>query len=138
MIYKKQALGIEGKYAKKGEDIKNGDIVEIIDEGNKVPGKYGDQDVFRIKTSRGEFLQGVNMTSLNNLIDVYGEDSTNWVGKKVKVWLIQDFKEGRLMWKLYLTHPDQILGQPYKDINSELQRLNDIPTIDAYPDGQNA
>lgn len=130
MIYEKQSLSPDGKFAKRGEDIKHGDIITIQSEGSKVKGKYGVQDIFKIKTSKGEFLININGTSINNLIDCFGKDSEGWIGKKVKVWLIQDFKEGKLIWKLYLTHPDQILGEPYKDEAAE--GLNDLPTIDAY------
>ena len=129
MIYTKQALSPEGKFAKKGEDIKNGDIVEIVDEGNKVQGKYGEQDVFKIKTVQGEFLININGTSINNMIDAYGPDSKDWVGKKVKIWLIQDFKDGKLIWKMYLTHPEQILGQSMADVNKQLQQENNIDDI---------
>ena len=133
-IYTKQALSPEGKFAKKGEDIKNGDIVEIVDEGSKVQGKYGEQDVFKIKTVQGEFLINMNGTSINNMIDAYGPDSKDWVRKKVKIWLIQDFKDGKLIWKMYLTHPEQILGQSMADANKELQQENnidDIPVIES-------
>jgi hypothetical protein len=135
MIYAKQSLGISGKYVKKGEDIKNQDIIKILDEGQKAPGKFGDQDVFTVQTDKGEFLIGMNQTSINNMIDVFGPDSKNWVGKKVKVWLIQDFKEGKLIWKLYLTHPDQILGQSLDKANEELRQssIDDIPTVESEP-----
>lgn len=133
MIYQKQSLSPEGKYAKRGEDIKNGDIIEILDEGHKTQGKYGDQDIFKIKTSRGEFLINMNGTSINNMIDCYGENSKNWIGEKVKVWLIQDFKDSKLIWKLYLTHPNQVLGQSFKGVNEELQQFNDIPTVESEP-----
>jgi hypothetical protein len=133
-IYERKTT-LEGKFAKKGEDIKNQDIVEILDEGTKIPGKFGEQDVFRIKTDKGEFIIGMNQTSINNMVDAFGKNSKNWVGKNIKVWLIQDFKEGKLIWKLYLTHPDQILGQPLDNVNEALdqQRFDDIPTIESEP-----
>lgn len=133
MIYAKQSLNPEGKFAKKGEDIKNGDIVEIMDEGKKVEGKYGPQDIFKIKTVHGEFLISMNGTSINNMIDAFGNDSVKWVGNKVKIWLIQDFKDGKLIWKMYVTHPDQVLGESFEKINKELQQsanVDDIPVID--------
>ena len=132
-IYERKTT-LQGKFAKKGEDIKNQDIIEILDEGTKVPGKYGEQDAFRVATNKGEFIIGMNQTSINNMIDVFGADSRDWVGKKVKVWLIQDFKEGKLMWKLYLTHPDQILGQSFDKVNEALDQqrsYDDIPVIES-------
>ena len=133
MIYTKQAMSPEGKFAKKGEDIKNGDIIVIVDEGNKVTGKYGEQDVFKIETDKGEFLINMNGTSINNMIDAFGEDSAKWVGNKVKVWLIQDFKEGKLIWKMYLTHPDQVLGESFDKVNKDLASVEEIPTVDIEP-----
>ena len=86
-VYKKRvSLGV---FLKKGIDFKENDLIEIMNEGKQVEGLYGMQDVFLAKLSDGkEGNVSFNSTSINNFIDAYGEDSKNWVGKKVKVWAI--------------------------------------------------
>lgn len=66
-------------------DIKNGDIVTIKSKGDIVTGEYGDQMVFSIGTRNGDKNANFNQSSINILIDVYGDDTEAWVGKEVKV-----------------------------------------------------
>lgn len=95
-----------GSFLKKGEDIKNNDIVEIANEGKQVEGQFGMQDLFLIKTTNGkEGNLSLNQTSLNCLIDAYGTDSKNWIGKKAKVWAILSNVQGKMIKVYYLTHP---------------------------------
>lgn len=96
-----------GAWLKKGEDIKDGDIITIASEGKEVEGQYGPQEIFLAKTKDGkEGNIGMNQTSINNLIDAYGDDSISWIGKDVKVWLFKDFKDGKMVYKMILSHPD--------------------------------
>lgn len=95
-----------GAYAKKGEDYKDGDIVVIANEGQQVDGTFGVQDVFLVKLPNGEEKNMTfNQTSINNMIDAYGEDSLAWVGKQAKVWLILQSVSGKMLKVTYLTHP---------------------------------
>jgi len=66
-------------------DIQNGDKVEILSKGDIVSGEYGDQYVFSIKTRNGEKNANFNQSSINAIIDEYGDESDNWVGKTVTV-----------------------------------------------------
>jgi len=104
MKYKKSVS--LGQFARKGEDIKHGDIVTVLNEGEQFEGDYGTQDVFSIKTTRGEEKNiTLNKTSLNNMIDAYGEDSSGWVGKEAKIWLIMSNIQGKMKQVLYVSHP---------------------------------
>lgn len=95
-----------GNYAKKGIDIKQDDIVLIASEGQEVDGNFGKQDVFLLKLATGEEKNvNLNQTSINNLIDAYGDDSKNWIGKEAKVWLIPQMVSGKMAKVLYLAHP---------------------------------
>lgn len=95
-----------GNWAEKGKDIKDGDIVLVANEGQEVSGNYGTQDVFLIKCISGEEKNvSLNQTSINNLIDSYGDDSKNWIGKEAKVWLIRAMVSGKMQTVLYLSHP---------------------------------
>ena len=130
-IYKKRES--VGSFLKKGEDIKDGDLVEIANEGKQIEGQYGMQDIFLIKTKKGlEGNVGLNTTSINNLIDAWGEDSVKWVGKKVKVMAILSNVQGKMVKVYYFLHPNTELNEdtgqfliPGKD-----QEENDIPLIE--------
>lgn len=103
-IYQKKVS--VGKWLKKGEDYKDGDILTIANEGQQVQGDYGMRTVFLMKTASGvEASLSFNQTSINNLIDAYGEDSLQWVGKPAKVWLILQSVSGKMQKVSYLTHP---------------------------------
>lgn len=96
-----------GKWVKKGEDFKDKDILVIASEGQQVQGTYGVQNVFLVRCPNGnEGNLSFNQTSINNMIDAFGEDSVQWVGKKVKVWLIMQSVSGKMQRVPYVTHPD--------------------------------
>lgn len=105
MIYQKKTSS--GPFLKKGVDIKDGDIVEIANEGQQVQGNYGMQNIFLVKMAdKREGNVEFKQLSINNMIDAFGENAVNWVGKKVKAWLFNDIKDGKPIIKLYFSHPD--------------------------------
>ncbi len=119
-----------GNFAKKGEDIRQDDIVVIANEGKEVDGTFGKQDVFLIKIENGQEKNvTLNQTSINNLIDAYGDDSKNWIGKNAKVWLIRTMVSGKMRDVLYLSHPNADFndeGMFSLEVNSDGSRT---PTI---------
>lgn len=70
-------------------DLKNGDIVTVLDNGIIETGNYKGRAVdswyFKVKTRNGEKKTKFNQKSINILIDEFGEDSDNWAGKDVRV-----------------------------------------------------
>lgn len=108
-IYEKRVS--VGAFLKKGEDIKDGDIIEIANEGKQTEGQYGLQDIFLIKTKDKEGNVSFNQTTINNLIDGYGKDSVKWIGKKAKVWAILSNVQGKMIKVYYFLHPDTILDE---------------------------
>lgn len=109
-IYKKHIS--VGAFLKKGEDYKDGDVVEIANEGKPVEGKFGTQDVFSIKLSDNrEGNVNFNQTSVNCLIDGYGEDSINWIGKKAKVLSVMSNVQGKMTKVYYFLHPEAKLDE---------------------------
>lgn len=109
-IYQKRIS--TGAFLKKGEDIKENDIIEIASEGKEVEGQYGLQNIFLVKTATGkEGNISFNQTTINSLIDAYGEDSKNWIGKKAKVWAILSNVQGKMVKVYYFTHPDAAIDE---------------------------
>jgi len=100
-----------GAFLKKGIDFKDGDLIEIMNEGKKVVGQYGEQDVFVIKTEKGaEGNITFNQTSINNMIDAYGGESSEWIGKKAKVFGIMSNVQGKMTKVYYFAHPLAEIG----------------------------
>lgn len=101
-----------GAFAKKGVDVNEGDLITIANEGKQIEGTFGPQDVFLVKLVNGEEKNiNLNQTSLNGLIDAFGEDSVQWIGKQVKVWLISQNVAGKFVKVMYISHPRAELTQ---------------------------
>lgn len=130
--YKKRVA--VGNFLKKGEDIKDGDIVEIANEGKQIEGKFGTQDIFLIKLKNGEEGNvALNTTSINNLIESFGEDSVNWVGKELKVMVIKQSIGGKLASVYYFLHPETVLDDDSGEfiIPSSTLKDRDIPVVES-------
>lgn len=96
-----------GKFAKKGTDYKDRDNITILNEGAKVEGQFGVRDIFKVRVPSGEELSFTfNKTSINSMIDAFGDDSKGWIGKEVKVWLILQNVQGKMVKVAYVSHPD--------------------------------
>lgn len=109
-IYQKRVT--VGQFLKKGEDFKDGDLVEIASEGVEVEGKYGTQDVFLLKLKEGkEGNVSINQTSINGFIDAFGKEAVNWIGKKVKVVKIKQNVSGKFIDVYYFAHPEAELTE---------------------------
>lgn len=114
-----------GAFLKKGADFKDGDMVEIANEGVQMEGQFGTQDIFLIKLESGsEGNVGFNQTTLNGLIDAYGKEATNWIGKIVKVVKVKQNVAGKFMDVYYFAHPDAELTEngfilPSTEIHSD-------------------
>lgn len=146
-VYQKKVS--QGAFLEKGVDVKNGDIVQIANEGHESEGKYGMQTLFLVRvkvinpTSGVEEIKegniGFNQTSINCLIDAYGSESKKWIGKVAKTWAIMSNVQGKMTNVYYFTHPNaeidkdgnfsipgQVTAQPAQPEPEEI-RVEDIP-----------
>jgi hypothetical protein len=125
---KKMSLG--GQYAKKGEDIKNGDTIIIKDGGTVTQGQFGEQNVFKIETRNGEKNLSINQTSINSLIDKWGEESESWVEKKVKVHAIKQNVAGKFINVYYIAPEGYEMGENGFELEgNQSVREEDIPIV---------
>ena len=100
-IPKKESIA--GNWAKAGEHIKDGDRIKIMDAGRIVEGDYGARKVFKILTLKREELNlSFNQTSLNNLVEGFGDESESWSGKVVKAFIIRQMVGDGLKNVIYL------------------------------------
>lgn len=137
----KKSYEYEGK--KFEADIKNGDIVTIIDGGTVTAGspQYGskEQIVFKIKTRNGDKAQPFNQTSMNNMIDSYGGETNDWIGKEVRVYIDkvmgkagEGFKFHVFIAPLGITR-DEETGI-FSSVNQTNKATDDIGDIDFDPE----
>jgi signal peptidase I len=125
---------VDGDYAKKGEDIKDGDTITIANGGTIVTGDYGDRPVFKVETRNGEKNLSFNQKSMNNLIDVYGDETGNWIGKKAKVWLVRALVSGKFQQVVYLAGPTWTMLDDGAFVQAPNQRTPEIPVVDEDSD----
>lgn len=118
-ITKKTSVG--GQYVKKGEDIKDGDIVKVLNPGDVVIGEYGEQHVFKIMTKNGERNCRFNQTTLNNLHDAFGEESEGWAGQEVKTFMVKALVSGKFQNVLYFAPKDWIMDEEGRFCNPNNQ-----------------
>ena len=120
---KKESMG---SFLKKGEDFKEGDLLEIANEGKKEEGTFGIQDIFLMKIGEKEGNLSINQTSINAIIDAYGEDSINWIGKKVKATKVKMSVGGKFKDVWYFAHPDA----EFTEDGFEMTVKDDIPVVE--------
>jgi hypothetical protein len=99
-------ISISGDWVKVNEDIKDGDLVKILDSGKTISGDYGDREVFSIQTKNGEKNLSFNQTTINNLIDYLGDETENWKEKEAKVFIVKQSVQGKLKNVVYLASPN--------------------------------
>ncbi len=103
-------------------DIKDGDIVTILDSGSVEIGQFGEQYNLKIKTRNGDKRVTLNQNTINVLVDEFGEDAENWIDKEVKVLTKKAVIAGKKVIIVYL-----VSGEWFLDEYGELIR----PTIDS-------
>lgn len=124
-----------GAWLKKGEDYKDGEFITIANEGKEIPGEFGMQDAFMVKLADGrEGNVGFNQTTINNLIDSWGDDSISWIGKKVKVWGILQNVKGKMTKVYYFLNPEAVLDESSGEfvLPKKITQIksDDIPVIE--------
>jgi hypothetical protein len=129
---------VAGTFVKKGQDIKDGDIITINNSGKIVDGQFGSQNVFSIKTKAGEFLMSFNQTSINSLVDEWGEESENWIGKNVKVHSIKQNVAGKFINVYYVAPDGYEMGEDgFEKEGNQKSQSEEVPTINLDDDEPN-
>lgn len=114
----KSAYEWEGKHYE--PDIQNGDKVTILNAGAIEPGQYGDQYYFKIKTRNGDKKTAFNQSTINVLVEAFGDESENWIGKEVKVLITKTVIGGRKVMPAYF-----VTDEWYLDDFGDLEKYTD-------------
>ena len=83
-------------------DLKDGDVIKLLDSGTTEVGTYGEQNVFKVKTRNGEKKLSINQKTINVLVTEFGDESENWVNKDLTVVLKKDTIAGKKVEIVYL------------------------------------
>lgn len=141
MQYKKSS-GVQGGWIKASE-IVSGTLVKLITETAPVAGEFGEQDVAKARFKGMEEAKNVrlNKTTINGLIDAFGEDSKEWINKVLTAQTEKALVGGKRVTILYLV-PE---GYELKEMNDgfmaimkkgEIKEADPVPVIE-YPEDTN-
>lgn len=110
----------DGSWAKANKDILDGDRIKLLDAGKIVEGDYGPRTVFKIlTTTKKEFNFSMNQTSMNNLIDGWGPDTSAWVDKVAKVFVVRQMVGDGLKNVVYIAPEGWTLDNDGKFVNPD-------------------
>lgn len=95
----------------KSENVKNGDKIIILDEGQFVTSaKYTYADgtprkdfILKVKHNDQELDLRINATNKKALIKAFGEETADWVGKPCKLDKVNVMVSGKLMDSIIIT-----------------------------------
>lgn len=101
-IYKKQT-SMGGAWVK-AENVTNGTKCQLVSEVVPIDGQYGTQDVgkLRMEGSDEPLNVSLNKTTLNGLVDAFGEESKNWCNQPLTIQTERMVVSGRRVTVLYL------------------------------------
>jgi len=87
------------------DEVESGIVFEIVftevipKEETKF--KTSDRTILTVKNQNRDFRWGINNTTNDKLVDVFGPDSDLWIGQKVKIDKQQQFVAGKTRSVLY-------------------------------------
>ncbi len=122
-------------------DIKDGDIVKILDAGaiESNINYPGESNNFKIKTRNGEKKVGFNQKTTNVLIDEFGDETEKWINEDVRVIIWKTTIGGKKVDVAYFVTEDWNLddyGELTKKIQVETKDIETKEKIDKeeYPE----
>lgn len=98
-VERKDSSVISGAWAKIGDHVLNGDVITFLDAGQMdESGKFGPKPVFKVQLPRDVEPKNLslNQSSMNNLIEAYGEDTEAWVGKRAKAYVVKQMVSNKM------------------------------------------
>lgn len=126
---------LDAPFAKKKEDIFNGDTVKITGDAVQRPDHFDPnkkQTLIKISTRNGERYMALNQDSINILIEAFGTNETKaWIGRTAKILLNPTVIGGKKVIVGYVVGTNWELdeyGSPYNPGVQPAQEES-IPTI---------
>ena len=103
----------------KAADLAAGTRARILDEATRVESQFKDdkgnvktQDVCKVKFENvGEMNVNLNRATIRGLVDAFGKDSKDWIGKVLKVHTEKTTVAGKRVTALYLVPEGYEVGE---------------------------
>lgn len=116
-------------------DIKNGDVVKILDGGNVEMGTYGEQKNFKIKTRNGEKKIAFNQGTINVLLKELTDETENWINKDVNVLLVKKVITGKKSIVPYFVTVGWSLDEYGELVKEGAEKESESIDVDEIPEG---
>jgi hypothetical protein len=137
-IYKKSSSGVQGAWVK-GKELVSGVRAKLVSETEPGPSNYKNadgtpkiQNIAKIRFEGGTESLNINLnrTNRDGLIDAFGEDSKNWIGKYLTVKTEETRIAGKLQIAVYLL-PEGYILQNDEEGYAHIVNPNKEPTSSA-------
>ena len=97
----KKESNIQGAWLDK-KTVKEGDKIEIASEAQETESQFGVQLVAKVKVGGNEVKTNINKPSKNALIEAFGTETKDWVGKTVTAHLETGLTAGKRTVAIYM------------------------------------
>lgn len=130
---------VKGNWGKVGKDVHDNDRLKIMDSGQRIDGKFGEQYVFKFMTmKRDEFNIALNRTSRNTLGRAFGPETEDWSGKVVKAFVVKQMVGDGLKNVLYLAPEGWEMTEEGEfidpnEVNEPIQKVSDDDVASSIP-----
>ncbi len=130
---------VSGQWLDKSK-LKDGDTIKIVSEAKLEEGQNGQQLVAKVLVKDGDKEPknlGINKPSKRALVEVYGDDTVNWVNKKFVVQVDKTIIGGKRGYALYLIPEGYEVGEDeggFVVVHRKPFVAGDAPTVE-YPQG---
>ena len=118
-------IKIISPFLKAGINVKKGDIIKLVDEGFQKEMIGFDKKSkmvweFTVELPNGENkAYTMNVSTQKVLIEQYGEDTKNWIGKPLEVSIERKPINGKVVNIIYLLPPEGIITKEIPVINDD-------------------
>lgn len=101
-------IDLPSRFLKANDNCKDGDIVKILDEGVWSEGDFGQRFNAQVRLPNGdEKTASFNNTSLRNLSEHYGKETSVWVLKDARINIVKQNVRGTMRNVIIFTAPSK-------------------------------
>lgn len=130
MLFQKKT-SVQGGWVK-AADVVSGTKCKLITEATKQEGEYGEQTVAKIRFQGADEALNVrlNNTTIGGLVDAFGPDSNDWIGKVLTAHTEKSMVSGRRVTVLYLLAEGYELREDSNGYLQVMEKLSATPPTD--------
>jgi hypothetical protein len=125
-----KSSGAQGAWVDKAA-VKNGTRAKIVSETEPQEGQFGKQNVCKVRFEGAPDVVNVNLnqTTINALVEAFGEDSASWQGNVLTTQVEPSVIGGKRVKVLYLIPAGYVLGEDENSYIVIRKQEPEIPVI---------